>query len=120
MLALISDGHIGGGDPALTKCRSGPRVSHIDAPGLCRPYGEPHEHDGSKSKKKSDANLEDTELSEPEHFASPAGRRFAAPSPGHSRLPFTSLCPVRGGVLRPGVACGAPSLCRFLRAETRE
>src|SRR5690348_13267598 len=79
MLALVGDGHVGGGDPALTKCRSRPRVRHIDAPSLCRPYGEPHEHDGSKSKKKSDANLEDTELGEPEHFASPAERRLRRP-----------------------------------------
>src|SRR5262249_9411467 len=86
-LALVGDGHVGRGGAVLAGCRSRPGIGDVDAAGLGCPHGKTDEYDGSKSEEESDANLEDTELGQPEHFASlQSGAGMAAPASNHSQV----------------------------------
>src|SRR5262249_59153827 len=95
-LALVGDGHVGRGGAVLAGCRSRPGIGDVDAAGLGCPHGKTDEYDGSKSEEESDANLEDTELGQPAHFASlqsSAGMAAPATIPRWVAFPLVYAAP---------------------------
>src|SRR5262249_53132776 len=116
-LALVGDGHVGRGGAVLAGCRSRPGIGDVDAAGLGCPHGKTDEYDGSKSEEESDANLEDTELGQPEHFASlQSGAGMAAPAsnPFPGGLLFPLFMTGRRPCLAPWWRVWLPSLWWFL------